>query len=80
MDKYLSPTDLKVRKYLSNVHRIGGAHVQCMNNHYPKFEYLGMKTGGVTIYTNQTPSQHFIGKMTKLMTPKNEKKHEMCTK
>ena len=37
--KYLSPTYLKMRKYLPNVHNIGGVHVQCMNNHYAKFEY-----------------------------------------
>ena len=24
---------------LSNVHKIGGAHLQCVNNHYAKFEY-----------------------------------------
>ena len=30
---------IKIRKYLSNVHKIVGAHVQCMNNHYAKFEY-----------------------------------------
>ena len=33
------PTDLKIRKYLSNLHKIGGAHVQCMNNQYAKFEH-----------------------------------------
>ena len=25
-----------MRKYLSNVHKIGGAHLQCVNNHYAK--------------------------------------------
>ena len=34
------------------MHKIGGAHVQCMENHYAKFEYKGMKTVGVTDYTN----------------------------
>ena len=29
-----------------------GAHLQCVNNHYVKFEYKGMKTVGVTDYTN----------------------------
>ena len=38
---------------------MGGAHLQCMNNHYGKFEYKGMKTVGVTDYTNQTPPTHF---------------------
>ena len=33
-----------MRKYLSNVHKIGGAHLQCVNNHSAKFEYKGMKT------------------------------------
>ena len=45
----------KMRKYLSNVHKIGGAHLQCVNNHCAKFEYKGMKSVGVTDYTNQTP-------------------------
>ena len=42
--------------YLSNVHKKGGAHLQCANNHYEKFEYKGMKIVGVTNYTNKIPS------------------------
>ena len=37
------------------MHKIIGAHLQCVNNHYAKFEYKGMKTVGVAEYTNQTP-------------------------
>ena len=48
----------KIRKYLSNVHKKEGAHLQCENNHYAKFENKAMKTVGVTNYTNQTPSKH----------------------
>ena len=44
-----------MRKYLSNVHKIGGAHLQCMSNHLAKFEYKGMKTVGGTDYTNYAP-------------------------
>ena len=33
----------KLRKYLSNVHKIRDAHIQCVNNHYAKFEYKGKK-------------------------------------
>ena len=40
------------------MHKIEGAHLQCMNNHYAKFEYKGMKTVGVTDNTNQTPPTH----------------------
>ena len=29
-----------------------GAHFQCVDNHYAKFEYKGMKTVEVTDYTN----------------------------
>ena len=47
------------KNVLSNVHKIGGIHFQCVNNHYAKFEYKGMKTVGVTDYTNQTPAAHF---------------------
>ena len=48
----------KMRKYLSNVHKMGGAHLQCVNIHYAKFENKEMKTVGVTDYTNQTPPKH----------------------
>ena len=34
------------------MHKIGGAHLQCMKNHLAKFEYKGMKTVAVTDYTN----------------------------
>ena len=30
----------------------GGAYLQCVNKNYAKFEYKGMKTVGVTDYTN----------------------------
>ena len=42
----------KWKKYLWNVHKIEGAHLQFVNNHYAKFEYKGMNTVGVTDYTN----------------------------
>ena len=48
----------KYNKILSNVHKIEGAHLQWVNNHYAKFEYKRMKTVGVTDYTNQTTSKH----------------------
>ena len=31
---------------------MGGAHLQCVNNNYVKYEYKGMNTVGVTDYTN----------------------------
>ena len=48
----------KTRKYLSNL--------QCVHNHYAKFEYKGMKTVRVTDYTNQTPSKPFGRKLSKI--------------
>ena len=42
--KCLSSSHVKMSKYLSTVHKIGGAHLLCVNNHYAKFEYKGMKT------------------------------------
>ena len=51
--KFKTPQN-KIKKSW-NVYKIGGAQLQCMNNHYAKFEYKGMKTVGVTDYTNQTP-------------------------
>ena len=54
------PTALNIReKYLINVHKIKGAHFQCLTNHYAKFKYLGMKTVGVTDNTNQKLLKHF---------------------
>ena len=43
---------IKMRKYLSNMHKIDGAHLQCVNKHYTKFEYKGLKSFGVSDYTN----------------------------
>ena len=57
MEKMSTP--LKLRKYLSNVPNIEGTYLNCVNNHYAKFEYKGMKTVGVTDYTNQTPATYF---------------------
>ena len=57
--KCLSSTPVKLWKYLSNVHKIRGAHFQCMNNHHAKFEYKEMKVIGVTDYTNLTFPMHF---------------------
>ena len=42
--KCLNSTPIKMLKYLSNVHKIGGAHLQRVNNHYAKLEYKEMKT------------------------------------
>ena len=56
MSKFNSP--IKKRKYLLNVHRMGGAHHQCVNNHYAKFEYKVKNTVGVTDYTNKAPPKH----------------------
>ena len=67
-------TALKIQNYLSNVHLIGGAHLQCMNNHNAKFEYKGMKTVGVTDYTNQTPCKHFGGKNVYVQHPSKMRK------
>ena len=35
-------------KKMKQIHNIRGAHLQCLNNHYAKFEYKGMNTVGVT--------------------------------
>ena len=48
---YLSSTSLKKMR-ISNVHKIGGAHLQCVTNHFAKFLHKAMKSVGVTVYTN----------------------------
>ena len=52
-----------------------------MNNHYDKIEYKGIKTVGVTGYTNQTPPTHFGWKKCLSSTPikKTENINQMCT-
>ena len=51
------------------MYKIEGANLHCMNNHYAKFEYKGMKTVGVADYTNQTPPMHFGWKTCLSPTP-----------
>ena len=50
--KYQSSTPAKNGKYLLNVHKMEGAHLQCVNNQYAKFEYKVMNVVAVTEYTN----------------------------
>ena len=77
--KCLSSTPVKIIKYLSNVHKIGGAHLQCMNNHKAKFDYKEMKTVGFTDYTNQAPPCISDGKKNvKFNTRKNKKIFIKC--
>ena len=44
---------------LSNVYKIRGAHLQCVNHHYAKFDYKRIKTVGVTDNLNQRNPLHF---------------------
>ena len=46
-----------------------------MNNHYAKFDYKGMKTVGVTDYTNLTHSMHFGRKKCLSSTPVKMRKY-----
>ena len=36
-------------------YKIDCALLQCMNNHYSKFEYKGMKTGSNRLHNSDTP-------------------------
>ena len=67
---------MKKKKKNWNVHIIDGAHLQYANNHYAKFEWKGMKTFGVTDYTNLVPLK-CCGrtKMSKFNTPQKWKKN-----
>ena len=38
-------------------------------NHYGKFDYEGINTVRVTVYTNQAPPMHFGWKMFKFNSP-----------
>ena len=46
-----------------------------MDNHYAKFDYKGMKTVGVTDYTNQKPQPISDGKMSKFNIRKKIRKY-----
>ena len=45
-------THQKRENKMKQFHKLEGAHLQCVNNHYTKFGYQGMNTVGVTDYTN----------------------------
>ena len=45
----------KMRKYSWNVHKIGGAYLQCVNNHYAKFGYKEIKTDDLQITQTRYP-------------------------
>ena len=53
MSKFNTPQKWKKKKW--NVHKIEGAHLQYVNNHLAKFNWKGIKTFGVTDYTNLVP-------------------------
>ena len=59
----LSSTLPKYDAILSNMHKVGGTHFQCVNNDNVKFEYKGIKLVGVAGYTSQTPISILDGKM-----------------
>ena len=65
-------------KYSWNVRKIRYAHLQ--SYHHEKFSYRGMKTVGVTDYTNYTPQAISKWKKNLSSTPvKNEKIFIKCT-
>ena len=61
------------------MHKIGGAHLQCVNNHYAKFEYKGLNTVGVsTLHELGTPLAFMMEKMFKFNTRKKLEKKMKC--
>ena len=54
---------------------MGGAHLQCMDNNYGKYENKGFKTVGLTDYTNQTPPTYSNGKKCLSLTPVKLRKY-----
>ena len=73
MFKFNTPQEM--RKYLSNVPKIRGTHLQCVNNHYAKFEYKGMKS----VYVTDTIKAFWSEKMSKFNITQNEKVCMKCT-
>ena len=60
-------------KYLLNVHKMVGALLQCVNNHYAKFEYKVMNTVAVTNYINKAPPKLYGWKKCLSSTPVKKK-------
>ena len=54
---YVQDTE-KWKQYSWNVHKKEGAYLQCMNNHYAKFEYKWMNTVGVKFTQTRHPPKH----------------------
>ena len=68
-------TTHKIRENLSKAHKIGGAYLQCVNNHNAKFEYKGMKTVGLTYYSHITLCKHPKGGVDVIMSQFNTRKN-----
>ena len=58
---------LKIRKYLSNVHKIGGAYLQCVNNQYATLEYRGMYVSCFALKITQT--RHYLSILDEQILP-----------
>ena len=55
------------------MHKIEGAHLQCVNNHCAKFEYKGMRIlMELQITQTRHPQSIAEGKISKFTSPKNE--------
>ena len=72
----LRSTLVKNEKIFIKCAQMRGAHLQCVNNHYAKFENKEMKTVGVTDYTNRAPSKHFTGEKKLSSRPQKRKKQD----
>ena len=77
--KCLSSTPVEIRKYLSSVHKKQGAHVQCMNNQYAKFEYNRNENYlSYRLHKLDTPYAFWVGKCLSSTPIKNEKIFTKC--
>ena len=66
-------------KIISNTRKIGGAYLYCVNNHYAKFEYKGMKTvGSYRLHKLNTILSILDLKNVLVNTSKNEKIFMKC--
>ena len=59
---------------------VAGAHLQCVNNHYAKFQYICMKSVLLQI-THKEQCKHSKGGVDVIMSKFNSQKYyQMCTK
>ena len=65
----LSSTPIKNEKKMKHLHKMGGAHLQCVKNHYAKFELNIKELLELQVTQTRHPLSILDAKMSKLNIP-----------